>query len=75
MIQKEDFDLQLNGCLLKEAGRKKVIKAWDERLNETINHRALKRNVSYKYLVKLECYKLIKHLLSIEEYKPFKTLW
>lgn len=75
IIQKEDFDLQLNGCLLKEAGRKKVIKAWDERLNETINHRALKRNVSYKYLVKLECYKLIKHLLSIEEYKPFKTLW
>jgi len=75
MIGKGDFDHSLNGCLLKDSGRKKVIKAWDERLLETIKHRSLGRSVSYKHLVKLECYKLVKHILSIEEYKPFKAWW
>lgn len=75
MIQKSDFDHNLSRCLLKDSGRRKVVKAWDEKLNETIRHRSLGRNVSYKHLVKLECYKLVKHVLGIEEYKPFKTWW
>lgn len=74
-IQPNDFDVKVNSCLLKESGRKIVVKAWDEKLNETIKHRSLGRNVSYKHLVKLECYKLSKHILGIEEYKPFKTWW
>lgn len=75
IISKTDFDHQLNSCLLKESGRKKVVKAWDEKLSETIRHRSLGRNVSYKHLVKLECYKLVKHILGMEEYKPFKAWW
>ncbi len=75
VIQHSDFDHKLNSCLLKESGKKKVLKAWDERLSETIKHRSLGRNVSYKHLVKLECYKLVKHILDIEEYKPFKAWW
>lgn len=75
IIQKNDFEHQLNSCLLKESGRKKVVKGWDEKLNETIRHRSLNRNVSYKHLVKLECYKLVKHILDMEEYKPFKAWW
>jgi CRISPR-associated protein Cas1 len=67
--------MKLNSCLLKDSGRKIVAKAWDEKLSETIKHRSLGKNVSYKHLVKLECYKLSKHLLGIEEYKPFKTWW
>jgi CRISPR-associated protein Cas1 len=74
-IQADDFDNRLNSCLLKEKGRKTVVKAWDEKLNETIRHRSLARNVSYKHLVKLECYKLAKHMLGMEEYKPFKAWW
>lgn len=75
VIGKNDFDHRLNSCLLKESGRKKLIRAWDERLAETIKHRSLKRSVSYKHLVKLECYKLVKHVMGMEEYKPFKTWW
>lgn len=74
-IQSSDFDSRLNSCLLKETGRKKIVKAWDEKLNETIKHRSLGRNVSYKHLVKLECYKLSKHILGMEGYKPFKAWW
>jgi CRISP-associated protein Cas1 len=75
VVQPSDFDTKLNGCLLKESGRKAVVKAWDEKLSETIRHRSLSRSVSYKHLIKLECYKLSKHILGMEEYKPFKTWW
>lgn len=74
-VSKKDFDFKTNYITLKEAGRKAFVKAWEERLSETIKHRSLKRSVSYKHLVKLECYKLSKHVLGMEEYKPFKAWW
>lgn len=74
-IQAKDFDSQLNSCLLKPSGKKTFVRIWEERINETFKHPVLKRNVSYKHLIKLECYKLSKHLLEMEEYKPFKARW
>lgn len=74
-IQVTDFDVQLNGVVLRDAARKIFVRAFEGRLNETIKHRSLKRSVSYKHLVKLECYKLTKHLLDMEVYKPFKAWW
>jgi len=74
-IQEKHFDKKLNRCLLNESGKKIFVKAFEERLNETIQHRTLNRSVSYKHLIKLECYKLSKHLLGMEEYKPFKMWW
>lgn len=74
-IQSKDFDVQVNSVVLKDAGRKTFVRAFEERLNETIKHRSLNRSVSYKHLVKLECYKLTKHILGMEEYKPFKSWW
>jgi CRISPR-associated protein Cas1 len=74
-IQASDFHPEVNRCVLKDSGRKTYVKAWEERLNETIKHRALNKHVSYKHLVKLECYKLSKHVLGMEEYKPFKIWW
>lgn len=74
-ITKKDFDFHTNYVTLKEAGRKAFVKAWEERLTDTIKHRSLKRSVSYKHLVKLECYKISKHILDMEEYKPFKAWW
>lgn len=75
IIKSADFDISVNSCLLKDHGRKTVVKAWDEKLSETIKHRNLGRNVSYKHLIKLECYKLSKHILNIEEYTPFRSWW
>jgi CRISPR-associated protein Cas1 len=74
-LQEKHFDNKLNRCLLNPTGKKIFVKAFDERLSETIQHRSLRRKVSYKHLVKLECYKLSKHLLGMEEYKPFKMWW
>ncbi|HHU34664.1 MAG TPA: type I-B CRISPR-associated endonuclease Cas1 [Bacteroidetes bacterium] len=75
MIQSSHFEENLNRVLLKANGRKIFVQAFEDRLGETIAHRTLNRSVSYKHLIKLECYKLQKHLLEIEEYKPFKMWW
>lgn len=74
-IQERHFDKKLNRCLLNEEGKKVFVRNFEEKLNETIQHRKLGRNVSYKHLIKLECYKICKHLLEIEEYKPLKMWW
>lgn len=74
-IQEKHFDRKLNKCLLNTIGKKIFVKALEDRLNETFKHRSLNRSVSYRHLVKLECYKLTKHLLEIEEYKPFRMYW
>lgn len=55
--------------------KKIFVKAMEERYDETFRHRSLGRNVNYKHLIKLECYKLLKDILGIEEYKPFKMYW
>lgn len=75
MLQENDFETSLNRVLLKPGGKKIFIEAFEERLSETIQHRQLKRDVSYKHLIRLECYKLIKHILQIEDYKPLKMYW
>jgi CRISPR-associated protein Cas1 len=75
LIQKQHFDHKLNSCLLNQNGKKIFLKAMEERFEETFKHRSLGRNVSYKHLIKLECYKLLKDLLRMETYKPFKMYW
>jgi CRISPR-associated protein Cas1 len=75
-IGPQHFEKEVGGCFLKDSGRKIFIKAFEERLLETIQHRKLNKKVSYKQLVKLECYKLAKYILRMEEaYKPFKIWW
>lgn len=75
MIKPQHFEEKLNFCYLKEEGRKLYIREFDERLQTTIEHRELKRKVSYRHLIRLECYKLTKHILGEKEYKAFKAWW
>lgn len=74
-IQEKHFTKEVNFCHLNDEGRKIFVKEYDEKLKTTIKHRNLKRSVSYRHLIRLECYKLIKHILSEKEYKPFKIWW
>lgn len=74
-ITEKHFDKDLNCCYLKEDGRKIVVKAFDEKMNTTIIHKKLKRSISYKKIIRLEIYSLIKHLLNEDMYKHFKIWW
>lgn len=75
VLSGKDFDKKMNYCLLNDSGRKKVLKSWEERLCQTIRHRKLNKSVSYKHLVRLEVYKLVKHIMKIEKYQPFRAWW
>ncbi len=75
MLKENDFDKNLNYCYLKEKGRKVFLREYDEKLKTTIKHKTLRRSVSYRRLITLECYKIIKHILGEKEYKPFNIWW
>lgn len=74
-ITENDFKKELNFLYLKENSRKIILKEFDERLKVKIKHKQLLKNVSYRYLIRLELYKLIKHFLDEKEYDGFKIWW
>lgn len=65
------FDRQVNYCLLNEEGRKIFVEAFEARLEKVFQHPRLKRKVSYRTAMKLDCYKLIKFILEDKEFVPF----
>ena len=75
MITKKDFNQDLNCCLLNDKGRATFIKEYNKRLETTIKHKDLGRKVSYQRLIRLEAYKLKKHMLGMETYDPFVIWW
>jgi len=74
-LQDRHFEKSINGLYLTEKGRKVFLEAWERRLQTTLHHRSLRRNVSYRHLIRLELYKVEKHLLEEKEYTPFRTRW
>ena len=58
-----------------EKGREKFIQEYNNKLKTTIKHPNLNKKVSYRYLIRLEGYKLIKHILGDKNYESFKTWW
>lgn len=75
IIKQENFVKDLNFAYLNEDGRKIFVKEFDNLLEETILHRNLRRKIKYRGLIRLELFKLIKHLLGEKEYQPLKVWW
>lgn len=75
MISTDDFVSDMGGILLKEKGRRAFIEEFDNRLKTTIAYRDLGRQVSYRRLIRMELYKLEKHLIGEQEYKPYVSRW
>ncbi len=65
------FDKKVNYCLLNEEGRNIFVTAFEERMESVFVHQRLKRKVSYRTAIKLDCYKLIKHIMEDKEFLPF----
>ena len=58
-----------------EAGEGGFHKEFEETLERTVEHPELNRKVSYQYLLRIEAYKLKKHLLAGEPYDAFRRWW
>ncbi|MDD2980689.1 MAG: type I-B CRISPR-associated endonuclease Cas1b [Hespellia sp.] len=65
------FDKKVNYCLLNEEGRNIFIQAFEGRLESVFQHPILKRKVTYRTAMKLDCYKLIKYIMEEKEFVPF----
>jgi CRISPR-associated protein Cas1 len=74
-LQAKDFRSGTEGVFLTEKGHKTFLEAYEARLKETIQHPKLGRAVSYRRLIRLELYKLEKHLLGDEAYQPYVSRW
>lgn len=75
MLNETHFDQSLEGILLNEEGRKIVMKEYDQKLKDTLNIKELGRNVSYRRLIRLELYKLEKHIMGEKIYEPYVSKW
>ena len=74
-LNKGDFIYEDEICYLSESGKKKFLADFEGKMNTTIKHRKLNRQVSYRYFIRLECYKLIKHFIGDQKYKVLKAWW
>lgn len=75
MITKDNFEKSTEGLILKDNAKKTFVEELENKLKTTFNHRNLGKNVSYRRLIRLELYKLEKHLIGEEEYKAFVAKW
>ncbi|MGF7397773.1 type I-B CRISPR-associated endonuclease Cas1b [Thermoanaerobacterium thermosaccharolyticum] len=75
MITEDDFSKTYEGLLLSEKAKKTFVASFDDKLKTTIKHRDVGKEVSYRMLIRMELYKLEKHLIEEQEYKPFIARW
>lgn len=74
-ITENDFTKNLNYLHLSKKASQTIVRQLDERMKTTIHHKDLDKDVSYQYLIRLEAYKLIKHIIGEKEYEGFKMWW
>lgn len=74
-ITEDSFTKELNFLHLKKEASRLIVEEFENRLRKTIMHKELGKQVSYQYLIRLEAYKLIKHLIGEKEYEGFKIWW
>lgn len=74
-ITEKSFTRELNGLHLTKEASRIITEELDNRLKKTIFHKDLQKDVSYEYLIRLECYKLIKHIIGEKEYTGFEIWW
>lgn len=73
-IRKQDFITRLTGCALTDSGRKRVIEAFERRLNTTITHPVFGYTVSYRRIFEIQARLLARFLMGeISEYPSFIT--
>ena len=74
-ITEKSFTKELNNLHLKKDASKLIVSEFEKKMKQTIMHKELGRQVSYQYLIRLEAYKLIKHLIGEKEYEGFRIWW
>lgn len=75
VINKKDFENDGGIVIMKENCKREIISGIDKKLSTTIKLKSLSHEVSYRRLIRMECYKIEKYLLGEKEYQPFHSSW
>ncbi len=70
-ITKKDFLKDMNGVFLNDKGRKTFVQEFNNKIETTVYSQKLKRKVSYRSLIRIEAYKIEKHIINDQEYFPY----
>jgi len=74
MLSSSCYMDELGGIYLNENGRRIFIEQYENKLKQTISY-AKRVRASYQRIIRLELYKLEKHLIGEKEYEPFVAQW
>ncbi len=75
MLNKKSFEQKAQGLFMKEKGRKTFVQEFDKHLQTTITVKNISNKVSYRRLIRLELYKIEKHLMGEKNYSPYISKW
>lgn len=75
MVSEKDFENTGGIVYMKENCKRKMVDGIDKKLSTTIKMKNLSHEVSYRRLIRMECYKIEKHILGEGDYKPFHSSW
>lgn len=75
ILRLEHFEEDKGFPLLTRDGRFRVVRAFEEKMRETVKLRQLGRSVSYRSIIRHECQKLARSIQYGETFEPFKLDW
>ena len=75
MISENDFVKRNGTGWIKKPAKKIFVQEFDAKLLQKINIRENGISMSYRRVIKEECYKLLKHIKGEEEYQPYTSRW
>lgn len=68
----QDFITRKDFCMFKPEARKVFVREFDDKLKSTLKDEKLNKHLSYRSLIRNECYKIINHLNGEAEYRGFR---
>jgi CRISPR-associated protein Cas1 len=68
----QDFITKKDYCIFKPEARKIFIREFDDKLKSTLKDEKLNKHLSYRSLIRNECYKIINHINEEAEYHAFR---
>ncbi|MCX7983501.1 MAG: type I-B CRISPR-associated endonuclease Cas1b [Bacteroidetes bacterium] len=74
ILSTDDFSVTEKGMYLKENARRKFVEEFENRLSTVVHHKRLNRRISYRSLIRMECFNLLNFLTgAIKTYEPYRA--
>ena len=75
ILSDKDFSTRNGFCRIRKVAKQKYAKEFENKINTKIYFENIKKRISYRRLVREECYKLLRHFNNEEQYFAFRAKW